>query len=229
MYTTVVKPYIQSIVDGGSLGWIQNVIQVKKEKERLLVNHDLFIVNIDTKWRSHPDPNTVPRGAWKNHESTTDLYCLGIVKVAKIATLRDLTAKHISLLQTIQEEGYSAIEETYGVSRDQVRCFVHYQPQFYHFHVHFTRLENEIGSTVERAHLVSDIIQNLKMDGSYYENRTITYKLRRMTPLQNLIEQYQREQHRPEEEAGITSARNEKVNVTNAMKGHEEGSSMIKE
>ncbi len=83
--------------------------------------------------------------------------------------------------------------------------------------------------TVERAHLVSDIIQNLKMDGSYYENRTITYKLRRMTPLQNLIEQYQREQHRPEEEAGITSASDEKVNVTNAMKGYEEGSSMMEE
>eukprot|EP00554_Chaetoceros_debilis_P013499 CAMPEP_0194111604 /NCGR_PEP_ID=MMETSP0150-20130528/10576_1 /TAXON_ID=122233 /ORGANISM="Chaetoceros debilis, Strain MM31A-1" /LENGTH=490 /DNA_ID=CAMNT_0038801087 /DNA_START=140 /DNA_END=1612 /DNA_ORIENTATION=- len=189
LYNTVVQPYIQSIIEGNSLNWIQNIIHGKKEKERLLVEHDLFVVNIDTKWRSHPDPNTVPREQWLNHESTSDLYCLGIVKQDGIATLRDLTVTHIPLLKTLQEEGFSAIEKIYGVTRDQVRCFVHYQPQFYHFHVHFTRLENEIGSTIERGHLVSDIIQNLEIgDGSFYEKRTITYKLKKASPLHNLIE-----------------------------------------
>lgn len=191
LYNHVVKPYIQSIVDGNSLGWIQNIIELKKEKERLLFNNDEFIVNIDTKWRSHPPPLTTPREEWYGHPSCVqDLYCLGIVKMKGIATLRDLRGEHITLLRNMQREGLKAIESIYGVKSDQIRCFVHYQPQFYHFHVHFTRLENEIGSTVERGHLVTDILQNLEMDPLYYEKRTIVYKLRRDVPLYKLIENY---------------------------------------
>lgn len=35
--------------------------------------------------------------------------------------------------------GVETIEAVYGVPEDQLRVFVHYMPQFYHFHVHFTR------------------------------------------------------------------------------------------
>ena len=190
LYEKVTKPYIQSIVDSGSLGWIANVIEVKKEKERLLVNHEDFIVNIDTKWRSHPPPLTTPRKEWFQHPSVEDLYCLGITKHKGIASLRDLRKDHVPMLKSMEEKGYEAIESIYGVTREQIRCFVHYHPQFYHFHVHFTRLENEVGSTVERGHLISDIIQNLEMDPLYYLKRTITYKLKKGNTLQNLIEMH---------------------------------------
>ena len=190
MYQKVVYPYIKAIVDGNSLGWINNVIEVKKEKERLIVNSPQFIVNIDTKWRSHPPPLSTPRKEWYGHQSVEDLYCLGIVKEKGIASLRDLTGEHIPMLKNMQKEGLEAIENIYGVKSDQIRCFVHYQPQFYHFHVHFTRLENEIGSTVERGHLMMDVIQNLEMDPMYYGKRTIAYKLKKLTPLHNLIESF---------------------------------------
>jgi m7GpppX diphosphatase len=190
VYQAVVQPYIQSIVDGGSLGWINNIIQVKKEKERLLVNTDQFIINIDTKWRTHPPPLTTPREEWYAHESVQDLYCLGIVKQNGIASMRDLRGEHVPMLKDIQQQGFDAIESIYGVKADQIKCFVHYQPQFYHFHVHFTRLENEIGSTVEKGHLVSDIVQNLEMDSDFFQKRTIVYKLKKGVPLQNLIENH---------------------------------------
>lgn len=188
IYSAVVKPYIQTIVDGGSLSWIQNLIDLKKEKERLICNHDEFIINVDTKWRTHPPPLTTPRAEWKNHPSTADLYCLGIVKRQGITCLRDLRGEHVSLLKQMEEEGLNAIRSVYGVDADQIRVFVHYQPQFYHFHVHFTRLENEVGCSVERGHLLCDIIQNLELDSEYYCKRTITYKLAKGAPLQNLIE-----------------------------------------
>ena len=190
LYNNIVKPYIQSLLDNGCLSWIQNVIEVKKEKERLLVNHDDFIVNIDTKWRTHPPPLTTPREEWINHPSTSDLYCLGIVKQYGITSLRDLRGCHVPLLQSMLSEGLSAIHSTYGVQSNQIRVFVHYLPQFYHFHVHFTRLENEFGTTCERGHLLHDVIQNLEMDSEYYCKRTMTYKLQRGTPLQNLIENH---------------------------------------
>ena len=47
--------------------------------------------------------------------------------------------------------------------------------------------ENEVGCSVERGHLVSDIIQNLEMDSNYYTKRMLTYKLKKGSPLENLI------------------------------------------
>ena len=70
------------------------------------------------------------------------------------------------------------IKKIYGLEISQVWFFVHYHPQFYHFHVHFTRLENEVGCEVEKGHLVSDIVQNLDMDSDYYTKRMISFRLR---------------------------------------------------
>ncbi len=96
----------------------------------------------------------MPREEWYGDKSVEDLYCLAIVKDGGIASLRDLHGRHIAMLREILEQGKDSIEKVYGVPQDQVRVFVHYQPQFYHFHVHFTRLENEIGCQVERGHLL---------------------------------------------------------------------------
>ena len=140
---------------------------------------------------THPSPLTTPRSEWYNHTCTSDLYCLGITKINTISCIRDLRAVHIPLLQSLQQAGIDCIQDMYGIPSNQIRIFVHYQPQFYHFHVHFTRLENEVGSTVERGHMVCDIIQNLQLDDEYYKKRTITYKLARGMPLLSLIEEYQ--------------------------------------
>jgi len=188
IYENITKKFIQSITSGTSLSWIHNIIEGKKEQERLLMNTDSFILNIDTKWRSHPDPLIVPRKEWYDHKSVEDLYCLGIFKEHGIATLRDLRAKHVPILKSLCSDGQAMINKIYGVKKEELRVFVHYQPQFYHFHVHFTRLTNEIGAQVERGHLVTDIIQNLEMDPDYYKKRTISYKLRLSDPLYQLIQ-----------------------------------------
>jgi Scavenger mRNA decapping enzyme C-term binding len=191
LYEAVTKPYIQSIVSSGSLSWLQNIVQVKKEKERLLHNAEKWILNVDTKWRSHPDALTIPREQWYQHESTADLYCLGIFKQDGIASLRDLTGldsdDHISILREMLEQGPRVIETVYGVQRDQLRIFIHYQPQFYHFHVHYTRLQNEIGAQVEKAHLLSDIIQDLVVDPLCFQKKTLVYKLSLQDKLYRLL------------------------------------------
>lgn len=189
LYEAVVKPHIAATVQSGSLGWVANVVDGTKEKERLLLDHDSFILNIDTKWRSHPDPLTTTRESWYGHSSIQDLYCLAIVKDSRLASMRDLRSNDIPMLAAILELGMSKIEETYGISGNQLRVFCHYQPQFYQFHVHFTRLENEIGCQVERGHLLTDIIQNLQMREDYYAKRTISYKLKTSSDLYKLLTQ----------------------------------------
>ena len=58
-----------------------------------------FILNIDTKWRTHPDVSSVPKEEWLGHPSVTELYCLGICHQRGIRTLRDLRARHLPMLQ----------------------------------------------------------------------------------------------------------------------------------
>lgn len=189
LYEQVTKAFIQEIVSSGSLSWVQNIINGTKEKERKLFENDDWLLNIDTKWRSHPDPLTVPKEEWRNNKvAVDDLYCLGISKHTQIASLRDLRQKHVDMLKSMYMEGLKTIQEVYGVEPNQVRAFVHYQPQFYHFHVHFTRIHNEIGCQVERGHLLSDIIQNITLDDQYYKNRDITYALSHNDKLFKLIE-----------------------------------------
>lgn len=188
MYESIVKPVVQTLIEGGSLSWVQNVVNGTKEAERLLLDADDFILNIDTKWRSHPDAKIIPREEWCNDKSVKDLYCLAIVKDSAITSLRELREQHIPMLKAILNQGRETIERVYGVASNKLRIFVHYQPQFYHFHVHFTRLENEIGCQVERSHLLSDVIQNLEIASDYYVKRTITYKLKTSSELFSLLE-----------------------------------------
>lgn len=72
-----------------------------------------------------------------------------------------------------------AIVQRYGLPTNKLRVYVHYQPSYYHLHVHFNALSYEVpGSSVERAHLLQDIIQNLKSDPQYYKTRTLLFPMR---------------------------------------------------
>lgn len=189
LFQQVVAPYIRTVVDSGSLAWVENVITGSKEAERLLLDTEHYVLNVDTKWKTHPDPSTIAKDNWKNYKpALKDLYCLAIVKEKGLATIRDLRKHHIPMLQDMLIQCTAAIEQIYGVSRDQLRIFFHYHPQFYHLHVHFTRLENEAGCQVERAHLVTDVVQNLELDGEFYAKRTMTYKIRSNDKLYKLIQ-----------------------------------------
>mmetsp|Transcript_31621 Transcript_31621/g.46663 ORF Transcript_31621/g.46663 Transcript_31621/m.46663 type:complete len:352 (-) Transcript_31621:200-1255(-) len=188
LYQQVVAPYIRSVVDSGSLVWVQNVVDGSKEAERLLLDTEHYVLNVDTKWKTHPDPFTISKDNWKNYKTALkDLYCLAIVKEKGLATIRDLRKRHIPILKDMMIQCTAAIKQIYNVSPDQLRFFFHYHPQFYHLHVHFTRLENETGCQVERAHLVADVIQNLELDEEFYSNRTMTYKVRSSDKLHKLI------------------------------------------
>ena len=72
-----------------------------------------------------------------------------------------------------------SIEEKYGVPRNQLRVYFHYQPSYYHLHFHFTHLHYDApGSGVTRAHLVSDVIDNIERDSDFYAKKTLAFALR---------------------------------------------------
>ncbi|XP_033375579.1 m7GpppX diphosphatase isoform X3 [Parus major] len=81
-------------------------------------------------------------------------------------------------------QNQEAIVKRFGVSGSQLRIYLHYQPSYQHLHVHFTALGYDApGSSVERAHLLADVIDNLAMDSMYYQKRALTFPLRADEPL----------------------------------------------
>ncbi|NXL87615.1 DCPS diphosphatase, partial [Alectura lathami] len=148
--------------------WVYNILEKKAEADRIV--------------HENPDPCNgfvlVPDFKW-NQNQLEDLYLIALVHRRDVKSLRDLTAEHLPLLRNILQEGKEAVAKRYGVPASQLRIYLHYQPSYYHLHVHFTALGYDApGISVERAHLLADVIDNLALDPAYYQKRALTFALR---------------------------------------------------
>ncbi|XP_074891029.1 m7GpppX diphosphatase [Buteo buteo] len=165
-YKNITLPFIQS--QSFSIQWVYNILEKKAEADRII--------------HENPDPCNgfvlVPDFKW-NQNQLDDLYLIALIHRREVKSLRDLTAEHIPLLRNILQEGKEAVVKHFSVPGSQLRIYLHYQPSYYHLHVHFTALGYDApGSSVERAHLLADVIDNLTMDSLYYQKRALTFALR---------------------------------------------------
>ena len=102
-------------------------------------------------------------------------YLTVLVQTKSIRSLRDLSPDHLPLLNKIRDTTRQVVKEKFGVEKDKIRLFVHYQPSYCelsfsyshpseltvdHFHVHVVHIEHEglAGMTVGQAHLLDDLI-----------------------------------------------------------------------
>lgn len=61
---------------------------------------------------------------------------------------------------------------------NKIRAFIHYQPTFYYFHIHYLNIDFDSNSIqIKRAHDLFGVIQNLKLDSEYYKKIEINYVL----------------------------------------------------
>lgn len=53
-----------------------------------------------------------------------------------------------------------AITSRHAVAAEQLRVYLHYQPSYYHLHVHFLHVKHDagMGMAVGKARLLSDVI-----------------------------------------------------------------------
>ncbi|XP_055595482.1 m7GpppX diphosphatase [Uranotaenia lowii] len=165
-YQTVTLPHLNQ--EQLSLEWLYNVLEHRKEKERIVFEDPSddtgFILLPDLKW----DGRTLEQ-----------LYLLALVRPRGIKSLRDLTAAHLPLLKNLRDKGTAAIKERYGLAPDQLRVYLHYQPSFYHLHVHFTYLKHDPpGIKCEKSHLLSTVISNLELLPEYYQKSTLACVLK---------------------------------------------------
>uniref|UniRef100_A0A8C9P868 m7GpppX diphosphatase n=1 Tax=Spermophilus dauricus TaxID=99837 RepID=A0A8C9P868_SPEDA len=179
-YKNITLPHLESQSLGG---WIceYNILDKKAEADRIIYENpdpsDGFVLIPDLKW---------------NQQQLDDLYLIAICHRRGIKSLRDLTQEHLPLLRNILREGQEAIMKRYQVKADHLRVYLHYLPSYYHLHVHFTALGFEApGSSVERAHLLAQVIENLEYDPTHYQQRTLTFTLRADDPLLKLLQEAQ--------------------------------------
>jgi len=162
IYASVTLPYIQESRFDNQ--WVYNILEHKKEADRIVFED--------------PDPVTgfilIPDLKW-DCRTISNLYLTGIVFARNIKSIRDLTGDHLPLLNNILVNGSAAITEKYSVPSSQLRIYLHYQPSYYHLHVHFTSLEfSPLGSSTERAHLLKTVINNITLKSSYYQDIAIS-------------------------------------------------------
>ena len=130
--------------------------------DEILYEDDTFMLLPDTKW-AHP-------------RTSDTLYCLAICHDRSIRSVRDLRAHHRSLLENIRDAGLACLAQKFQVAASQLRIFVHYQPSYYHFHVHFVHTSQNSGTNaVGKAILLETILYNLNRDGDYYHHATLPY------------------------------------------------------
>lgn len=129
-----------------------------------------FMLVKDMKWKIDKEE--------LSESEKTEIYINALVMDRNLHTLRDLTDKHLPLLEGIYSRGREAIATKFGIDQQQLRVFIHYQPSFYHLHIHFTHIKNEHGGfQTERAHLLSAVIENIRLCANYYQRVAIEYPL----------------------------------------------------
>lgn len=168
VYNGKVKAYIET-QKGDRIKWVHNILYHGKESETF-VHHDKdpqngFVLLPDMKW---------------DHVTMNALYLVVIVNRTDIASVRDLNGSHIKFLENLQETVKSITSSKFPVPRDQLRVFIHYQPSYYHFHIHVVSTSHAglgNGINVGKAILLDDVIENIKIAPDYYQKRTLYYTL----------------------------------------------------
>ncbi|KAG5926314.1 hypothetical protein E4U42_003433 [Claviceps africana] len=160
IYRDLVRPYMQSKRDEGRLNWVFNIIEGRTEVDDVIYRTELGrTAGGDEGFLLLPDLN------WDR--STLDaLHLLALVERRDLWSLRDLKKKHIPWLQHMKSKVVSATVETYpSIEADQLKLYVHYQPTYYHFHIHVVHVALEAGATQATGKAVGldSIIETLKV------------------------------------------------------------------
>lgn len=168
MYRDYVVPYIETM-KGDRLQWVYNILYHGKEAETVVYNDKSpqgFVLLPDMKW---------------DGINMENLYLCCIVNRQDIASIRDLRGEdHLTWLAGIRDKIIDVCKEKYELSVDGLRIFVHYQPSYYHFHIHVVTVQHPglgDGANIGKAILLDDIIDNLALDPGYYKKKTIGYVL----------------------------------------------------
>jgi m7GpppX diphosphatase len=158
IYRDYVRPHMQQQREEGRLNWVFNILEGRTEQEDVLLRdkghspEDGFLMLPDLNW---------------DRKTISSLHLLALVERRDIWSLRDLKRKHIPWLKYLRQRLVDATVKTYSglIEEDQLKLYIHYQPTYYHFHVHIVNVMLEAGQTqaVGKAFGLQNIISQLEV------------------------------------------------------------------
>ncbi|KAJ8681453.1 hypothetical protein QAD02_017240 [Eretmocerus hayati] len=170
IYKDVTLPHLEEN-DTFSLQWIDNIFSHKAEQDKIIYEDE--------------DPETgfimLPDLKWDGSLATLNIL---VIARKKIKSLRHLDSSHLALLKNIHQKGTNEIEKRFNLPASQLRIYLHYQPSYYHLHVHFSHLMFDApGIFCERAHLLASVISNIEIIPDYYQKAVLSFVVKEDDPL----------------------------------------------
>jgi m7GpppX diphosphatase len=140
IYEQKVRPYMAQQRDAGRLQWVWNIIDGKTEVEDVIYR-TVKGVDVERGFLLLPDLN------W-DRKTIESLHLLGLIERMDIWSVRDLKKKHVPWLKEMRAKILEATVKAYpAVEEDQLKLYIHYQPTYYHFHIHIVHVKLESGAT----------------------------------------------------------------------------------
>lgn len=171
-YHNVVEPFIANMLatQGDYNLWVYNILDGLTEQDHVFYND--------------PDPQEgfILLPSLKSGDSK-EPHVLAICRRRDIRSVRDLNKSHLPLLVNMLDTGTKKIREQYPDNKGELRAYVHYQPTFYHFHVHFELVDASEYRSSDRDNLLVSIIENITLMSDYYEKASLTYPLSKASAL----------------------------------------------
>lgn len=159
IYEKFVRPYMKLCREEGRLNWVFNILEGKSEQENVLFRsretdpQDDFLLLPDLNW---------------DRTTLGSLHLLALPMRRDIWSVRDLKKKDVDWLKHLRSILTKTVTELYpGVEEDMLKFYVHYQPTYYHFHVHVVHVNLDatgtqaVGKALGFDHVVSQL-ENLE-------------------------------------------------------------------
>lgn len=129
IYTSHVRPYMQSKRDQGRLNWVFNILDGRTEQDDVLFRSPAGCTPADQRFVLLPDLN------W-DRETMGSLHLLALVERRDIWSLRDLDRGMVGWLRGMMARLGEVVEELYPgrVERDMLKFYVHCESFVYPLH-----------------------------------------------------------------------------------------------
>ncbi|KAK1755823.1 HIT-like domain-containing protein [Echria macrotheca] len=169
IYAQHIRPYIATQHTAGRLTWVHNILDGLKEVEDVIYRTSPPPPNppIPSEGPSSSDDEgflLLPDLNW-DRQTLSALHLLALPFRRDLWSLRDLRKKHIPWLRHMRSKLLDATTNVYPeIETDQLKLYVHYQPTYYHLHIHIVHVALEAGNTqaTGKAIGLESIIEHLE-------------------------------------------------------------------
>lgn len=157
IYAKYVRPYMSRCREEGRLNWVFNILDGKSEQENVLYRSQEHDKKDD--YLLLPDLN------W-DRKTVSSLHLLALVERRDLWSVRDLRKKDAAWLRHLRATLAATVAELYpGVESDMLKFYVHYQPTYYHFHIHIVHVSLDPSGTqaVGKALGLDNVVSQLEL------------------------------------------------------------------